>query len=100
MQGPQAAARGPQGRQRGWDSWGRAARSWGASPSPLYITYNNLRSPSGVQGRALTQIDFYALLGPEMVTDGDNSCLKIQITLKSGGDMLRWFVGTLSRSVQ
>jgi len=78
IQDPQTAARGPQGRER-VRFLGRAARFWEGTASPLHTTHRNLRehckvsSLSGVQGGAPAQIDVYALLGLEMVTDSDNS---------------------------
>ena len=58
---------------------GGAARSWeGGSqppPTPLHTTYRNLGAPrsssSGFRSGVPAQIDYYALLGLEMVTDGD-----------------------------
>jgi len=57
---------GPQGRQRGWDSWGGATRS-------LQAPWERHKLPGVVRAGSPTQIDSYALLGLEMVTDGDNS---------------------------
>jgi len=63
------------------DSWRGAARSWEWAASPLqapstYTTYRNLiwattvKLPRAIRDTAPAQIDFYALLGLEMVNDG------------------------------